>query len=227
MEKTKINKGRMYHATDLVLDKFSGSFASHGELKQAHQELKSGIVLIDEEQQVQVVDNKGLTQAKIGLRTDVTQRILKLSMALRALATIQKNTDMLTRSNYLLSDLNRLSDPVLADVCTMLLKLANPLRESLARFFLTDDDFSQTETALEEFKAAIPQKRLAVTVSKSSTKKISEVFKDTDKLLKEVIDVFVAPFQYQNPDFYREYCNARIVVGYTGRGKTKKETQAI
>ena len=42
---------------------------------------------------------------------------------------------MLNKSNYLLSDLNRLSDPVLADVCTMLLKLAKPLRESLARFF--------------------------------------------------------------------------------------------
>jgi len=61
MEKMKINKGRMYHATDLVLDKFSGLFANHDELKQAHQELKGEIVLIDEEQQVQVVDNKGLT----------------------------------------------------------------------------------------------------------------------------------------------------------------------
>jgi len=108
----------------------------------------------------------------------------------------------------------------------MLLKLAYPLRESLAKFFLTDDDFSQTETVLEEFKAAIPQKRLSVTVSKSSTTKITEVFKATDKLLKEVIDVFVAPFQFQNTDFYREYTNARIIVGYTGRVKKKKEIQA-
>jgi uncharacterized Fe-S radical SAM superfamily protein PflX len=52
---------------------------------------------------------------------------------------------------------------------------------------------------------------------------MNEVFKSIDKLLKEVIDVYVAPFEYQNPDFYREYCNARIIVGYTGRGKSKTE----
>lgn len=227
MDKTKINKGRMYHSTNLVLDKFSGSFADHAELNQAHSELKSGILLIDEEQQVQVVDNKGLTQAKVALRTDVTQRILKLTKALKALATLQKNTDLLTKTNYKLGDLNRLSDPILFDVVTMLMKLAGPLRPQLVKFFFTDEDFNRTEAAITEFKSAIPQKRLATTVSKSSTKKISEVFKSIDKLLKEVIDVYVAPFEYQNPDFYREYSNARIIVGYTGRGKSKAEQEIL
>ncbi|OFX62046.1 MAG: hypothetical protein A2066_05675 [Bacteroidetes bacterium GWB2_41_8] len=225
MDKTKINKGRMYHSSNLVLDKFSSTFTDHVELNQAHSELKSGISLIDEQQQVQVVDNKGLTQVKVALRTDVTQRILMFSKALKALATIQKNADLLTKSNYKLSDLNRLSDPILFDVGTMLVKLANPLRSQLEKFFLTDEDYKQTDAILAEFKAAIPQKRLATTVSKSSTKKISDVFKSIDKLLKEVIDVYVAPFEYKNPDFYREYTNARIIVGYTGRGKSKTETK--
>jgi hypothetical protein len=225
MDKTKINKGRMYHSTNLVLDKFSGSFADHAELIQAHSELKNGILLIDEEQQVQVVDNKGLTQAKVALRTELTQLILKLTMALKALGTSQKNTDLLTKTNYKLGDLNRLSDPILFDVAKMLLKLANNYRPQLVRFFFNDEDFNRTDVVIAEFKSAIPQKRLATTVSKSSTKKISEVFKSIDKLLKEVIDVYVGPFEYQNPDFYREYSNARIIVGYTGRGKRKMETK--
>jgi hypothetical protein len=215
----------MYHSTNLVLDKFSGSFADHAELIQAHSELKNGILLIDEEQQVQVVDNKGLTQAKVALRTELTQLILKLTMALKALGTSQKNTDLLTKTNYKLGDLNRLSDPILFDVAKMLLKLANNYRPQLVRFFFNDEDFNRTDVVIAEFKSAIPQKRLATTVSKSSTKKISEVFKSIDKLLKEVIDVYVGPFEYQNPDFYREYSNARIIVGYTGRGKRKMETK--
>jgi hypothetical protein len=117
--------------------------------------------------------------------------------------------------------LNRLADPILFDVGSMLLNLANPMREQLARYFLTEDDFKQTEALLTEFKASIFQKRLATTVSKSSTQKVTDVFKYLDKLLKEVIDVYVAPFQYESPDFYREYRNARIIVGYAGRGKTK------
>lgn len=42
-----------------------------------------------------------------------------------------------------------------------------------------------------------------------------------------VHDVYVAPFQYENPDFYREYHNARIIVGYTGRGKSKTGTENL
>jgi len=51
----------------------------------------------------------------------------KFLMALKALALIQKNTDLLTKSNYLLSDQNHLSDPILIDVFTMLFNLPNPL----------------------------------------------------------------------------------------------------
>ncbi len=64
---------------------------------------------------------------------------------------------------------------------------------------------------------------MATTVSKSSTQKVTDVFRSLDKLLREVIDVYVAPFQFENPDFYREYRNARIIVGYTGRGKSKTD----
>lgn len=211
----------MYHSSNLVLDKFSVLFADHPELNLAHQELKNGIALIDNEQQVQVVDNKGLTQGKLSKRNDLTQIVLKFSKAIKALATIEKNTDLLTKSNYLLSDLNRLPDPIFYDVGTMIFKLADPLRAQLVRFFILDEDFIRIEANLADFKASIPQKRLATTVSKSSTKKINDVYKATDKLLKEVIDVYVAPYEYQYPDFFREYSNARIIVGYTGRGKSK------
>ena len=223
MDKLKINKGRMYHSSDLVLDKFSSVFSGNEEMKQAHQELKSGIVFVDAEQQVLIVDNKGLTRTKIELRNEVTRRILKFSMALKALATYQKNSDLLTKATYKVTELNRLADPILFDVGTMLFNLANPMREQVARYFLTEDDFKQTETLLADFKTAIPQKRMATTVSKSSTQKVTDVFRSLDKLLREVIDVYVAPFQYENPDFYREYRNARIIVGYTGRGKSKTD----
>ena len=216
MDKVKINKGRMYQSTDLVLDKFADSFASIEELAQAHQELKGYIGIIDEEQQVQVVDHTGLTRTKIALRADVTRQIQKFSMALKAYATVQKDTDLLTKSSYRQSDLARLSDPILFDVGTMLYNLATPLRGQLAKYFLTAEEFTQMEFVLAEFRASIHQKRMATTVSKSSTKKINEVYHAIDKLLREVIDVYVAPFQFQNPDFYSEYGNARIVVGYTG-----------
>ncbi len=221
MRKSLINKGRMYVATDLSLDKFADTFAGNEELNEARRKLKDGLNSIGEVQQVLVVDNTGLTQYKYELRTGFTLHALKFAVGLKAYATTQKDTALLTKVSYQLTDFNRLPDPILFDVVTMLYRQADPIRDKLVRFFLTDEDFASMEKMLADFKGAFPQKRMATTVSKSSVEKIIAVFKSMDKLLKEVIDRLVAPYQYQNPDFYREYCNARIIVGYTGRGKSK------
>lgn len=221
MDKTKINKGRMYHSSDLVLEKFSPLFKEHAGLGHAHQALKSGILLIDEEQKLQVADSKGLTQNKEALRTELTRKMLKFSLGLKALATLKKNRELLVKCSFQMTQLNRLSDPILVDVGRMLHQQALQVREELAAFFLTEEEFKQLESLLTEFKGSIPQKRMATTVSKSSNRKIGEVFKSLDNLLKREIDVYVAPFQFDHPEFYSEYCNARIIVGYTGHGSSK------
>ena len=78
---------------------------------------------------------------------------------------------------------------------------------------------------LVDFKTAFPQKRMETTVLKSSIEKIIKVFKSMDKLLKKLIDRLFAPSPYQNPDLYHEYCNARIIVGFTVRGKSKPDQE--
>ena len=221
MKKVFINKARMYRSTDLALDKFAYLFAGNDELNAAHLALKNAIKVIDEDQEVLVVDSTGLTDNKIILRTVFTLRTLKISIGLKAYATTLKDTAMFTKVDYQLNDLNRLPDPILFNTGSMLFKLANPMRDKLARFFLTDDDFSGMEKMINDFKTAFPQKRMATTVSKSTNTKMAEVFRSTGKLLKEVIDVLVAPYQFEHPDFFREYTNARIIVGYTGSRKSK------
>jgi len=213
----------MYHTTDLVLDKYAYLFGEHAELIEACLELKNHIGLIDAHQQVQVVDNTGLTQTKKVWRKGVIDYALKFSKGLMALATVQKDTDLLARCSYTKSDLARLSDPILFDVVTMLFNLAASRKEPMNRFFVSADDFTLMESTLNGFKASIPQRRLSTTVSKSSTKQLNAIFKETDRLLKDVIDVLVDPFQFQYPDFVSEYTNARIIVGYTGRGKKNKD----
>lgn len=56
--------------------------------------------------------------------------------------------------------------------------------------------------------------------SKVSTSKIGEAFDSISKMLKEEIDVLMLLFEESHPDFYRAYKNARMIVEYTGRGKT-------
>jgi len=225
MKKVFINKGRMYYATIRVLRKYADVTAGNAELNEAFQQLISWISVINMEEEVLVVDNTGLTTSKDELRVVFTLCALKMATGLKAYATTLKDKKFFLKVNYQLNDFNRLPDPTLLNTGSMLFKLADPLRDKLARFFLTDDDFTGMEKMLVDFAVAFTDKRVATTASKSSNQNIKEVFSSMDKLLKEVIDILVAPYQYQNPVFFREYTNARIIVGYTGRGKSKPDQE--
>ena len=74
---------------------------------------------------------------------------------------------------------------------------------------------NQTEFRLH----SLPKRRVASSISKTSTGNIESVFTAQDKLLKDEIDVLMSLFQVSQPDFYNAYKNARAIVNYVGRGK--------
>ena len=75
------------------------------------------------------------------------------------------------------------------------------------------------EQLLAEFAVAIPRKRVATSISKTSTDNIESTFSAQEKLLREEIDVLMLLFQESHPDFYKAYKNAMAIVNYKGRGK--------
>lgn len=219
MNKSQINKFRMYEAVDL-------GFASHSELIQkfdelisARQRLQAGLQVIGQNRQVQEVDRTGLTKNKVQLRSELVNLILQFSAAIKAYATVIKNLDLKTRANYNPSELKTVSDPVLADIGLLLKDLATPYSKELLKYFIGEAEFTELDRLLVEFKTSIPKSRAAGNVSKTSTKNIGGIFEAMDKLLREEIDVLMLPFQFKESDFYNIYKNARSIVNYTGRGK--------
>jgi len=223
MNKRQINKSRMFETVDSVLDKNSSLFASLPELVSAHRRLKEGKTLILQYRQVQEAETTGLTTTKENVKTDFINSILKFSAALRAYATSTKNEDLKAKSHYVSSELKKVADPILFDIGTLLFGLANPIKTELTKYSVGEDEIAEMEALLPTFKLAMPQQRVATTESKVSTGNIDKVFKSTMKLLKEVIDELMLPFQFSQPDFYNTYKNARIIVNYSGRGKSKPD----
>lgn len=218
MNMTQINKSRMYRATNLVLANHSELFAQLGDLVMAHQRLQNGLDVIDQNRQVQEADTSGLTKSKIEKRNELVRRISQFSAALVAHATSMKMIELKTKATYTPSELKTSPDPVLYDIGVLLLKLATQYKPELVKYFVGDAEFTALESMLAEFKEAIPQRRVATSIAKVSTGNIGETFNEIDKLLKEEIDVLMAPFQFIHVDFYKEYKNARKIVNYSGRG---------
>lgn len=213
----------MFETVDSVLDKNSSLFESMPELVSAHRMLKEGKTLILQYRQVQEAETSGLTTTKENVKTDFINSILKFSAALRAYATSTKNEDLKAKAHYVSSELKKVPDPILFDIGTLLFKLAAPIKIELTKYSVGEEEIAEMEALLPGFKLTYPQQRVATTESKMSTGNIDKVFKSMMKLLKEVIDELMLPFQFSKPDFYNTYKNARLIVNYSGRGKGKPD----
>lgn len=219
MNKSQINKFRMYEAVDLGFASHSEIIEKFDELVAARQRLQVGLQVIGQNRQVQEADSTGLTKNKVQLRSGLINLILQFSAAIMAYATAIKNLDLKTKANYIPSELKTVADPVLADIGQLLKDLAVPFSKDLVKYFVGEAEFAEMDRLLAEFKSSIPKRRVAGNVSKVSTKNIGDVFDAMDKLLREEIDVLMLPFQFKEADFYNAYRNARGIVNYTGRGK--------
>lgn len=219
MNKTQINKLRMYEAVNLVLSNHAARFTQLEDLVSGHQRLQLNIQQIGQHRQVQKTDNSGLTEVKFDLKMNVINKVLQLSAALKSLANSTHNKELKTKADYTKSDLLLSADPVLYDIGILLVNLANPLQAELSKYFVSPAKLQDVSALLTEFNASIPQKRVANSVSKVSTLNISEVFNSTSKMLKDEMDVLMLLFEQAEPDFYRAYINARRIVDYMGRGK--------
>jgi hypothetical protein len=221
MEKKQINKLRMFRAVDQVLDNQSQIFAELEDLVLGHQRLKDGLVILGQNRQVQEADNSGLTDNKTDLRLNLVNRILQLSTALKAHANSSKNKELKAKVSYTRSDLLTSPDPVLYDIGTLMVNLATPILSDLNKYFVSNDKMDELNGLLADFIAAIPQKRVANSVSKVSTVNIAEVVNSLITLLREDVDVLMQLFEETQPDFYKAYKNARIIVDYSGGGPSK------
>ena len=224
MNKTQINKLRMFESVNLVLSNHSSLFVQLEDLVLGHQRLKNGIQQIGQYRQVQETDNSGLTEVKIDLRTNVITQELQLSAALKSYGNSTHNKELKTKANYSKSDLSQSADPVLYDIGILLVNLATPLQAELSKYFVSVEKLNDLGNLLMEFYAAIPQKRVANSMSKVSTSNIVEVFNAMSKMMKDEMDVLMLLFEQAEPDFYKAYKNARIIVDYSGRGKVEPET---
>jgi len=210
----------MYLATDKVLDVNRPLFEGLEELTTAQNRLKEYIQQVEANRQVQEANQTGITETKVVMRQELTMLVQKVIAGLTAYSTATKDATLRQKVHYSQTSLARMPDPVFTDVARLILAEARPRVDSLGKYFVMDSDLARLEVLIPQFKAAIPQKRVATNISKVSTLNIADVFAATDKLLKQEIDLLMMPFQFTQPDFYNAYKNARIIVNYSGRGKT-------
>nr|WP_319512540.1 hypothetical protein [uncultured Draconibacterium sp.] len=218
MNLNQINKIRMFAASSMVLSNHSTLFASSEVLNQKLQTFGGILTQLEGYRQVQEQNTSGLTLSKENLRGDVENLSLRVSVALIAYATATGDANLKRMAKYTPSKLAKVSDVVLCDIAENMITMATPIVAALEIYFVTQAELDTLHQKTLDFKAAIPQNRVATSSRKASTATIDQLIRDANNILKNEIDPLVQPFQFINPDFYQQYKNARIIIDYTGRG---------
>ena len=219
MNKRQLNKWRMFGSVVTVLDENSALVSSLNDLAAAKERFKTGLVNINQNRQVQEAKTTGLTVQKKAKRVKLLQWITKFSAALKGYATSVNDEDIKAKADYTPSNLLRVADSVIYDIGMLHYGMALAHKAEMVRYFIGDTELLAMEQLLAEFALAIPRKRVATSISKTSTDNIENTFSTQEKLLREEIDVLMLLFQDSHPDFYKAFKNARAIVNYTGRGK--------
>jgi len=213
----------MYQAVQTVMDENNSIWQPVTSVADVANKVKSIIVDILELRQIQELNTNGITVNKETLRENLVQSTLKVSRAIVAYATVTKNYQLLGEVNYTKSDFTTARENILYDRAILVHSRAVPLETELAAYLIKPEDIAIIQTLADDFIKAIPEKRVAVSVKKTSTIDLKQKFSDMDAVLKEQLDRMILLFETEKPDFVKQYFTARIIVDL-GHRTTNHET---
>ena len=219
MQKSQESKVKMDRATAGILSGYETIVTGTPGLSAA---LASLVNLVDEtatHSQGQMNKGAELTAQKSEARAALTVATLKVCAALAAYATASADPNVKTlKGKYQIADseVKRLRDMPLFTYAYMVFSDASPFATMLEPF-ATAAEVAELKTVADNFNTLLPQKRTQLSMSALSTQNLEDAIARIDALLNETIDVLVKPWEYKNPDFYRAYNNARIIVDAASR----------
>ena len=229
MKKTQESKIKMARATAGILAANEEIVAGTPGLGNAAELLMELIGETEFHSQGQLNTGTEFTTRKNEARTALTGATLKVAAALAAYGTASADPVVqLLKAKYQVSDnkVKKMRDMSLFTFASMVYADASPVAAQLAPF-ATEEDVVGLKNLADSFNELLPQKRTQLSKSSLSTQNLEDAVDRIDKLLKDTIDVLVKPWEYSQPDFYRAYINARIIVDAPSRKTNGATTEPM
>ncbi|HQU83462.1 MAG TPA: carboxypeptidase-like regulatory domain-containing protein [Pyrinomonadaceae bacterium] len=202
----------MSRTVEKLSDDFPAIIALIPALVTAIAELKAHIAEILSLEQAIGTDLKGVTRDKSVLKTELAKLASIVAGAIYAYATVIKNNTLAQEVNTNNSKLLKTRDDLLAPRCQAIHDKALNLRGELADYNIDAEKLSELQTAIDNYQAATPKTRIAVTDRKVLIKQQTAVFKKIDELFTKRIDKLVATLSATHPEFVDKYESDRKVI---------------
>jgi hypothetical protein len=212
MNKNQENKLSMYYVVRKVCTDNNSVWSGLTAYATAFGNFTANITALEAALEKQLQATTGYAKNKRATEEAMVDKAIEIAKAVFAYAKNQNDTVLQAKVNYSRSDLLRERDSVTMQLCQGVKDEAQPLVGALGPYGVTNTDLTQLQTLIDAFDAANPTPRAAITSRKRATDAISKLEKDIDDILKGVMDPLMENFKATQPDFYKLYFDARIIV---------------
>ena len=154
----------------------------------------------------------GITQDKAFLRNKLIDTTVSISSAIFAYASSVNNFDLKQKVGFPKSDLAKLRDELLAGTCRNVFSAGASNLPALADYGITQPKLDALLTEVEDYEAAVPEPRNAVSNRSAQGVELVTLFRQADDVLKTRMDKLAVTFKAANAKFYNGYKINRIIL---------------
>ncbi len=229
MKTKQLVKLNMFNALQEVMDKNKPVWSEVEKLKQAFDKFKENNIRLNELKNENEKDLNPVVNAKADLRKTLINSTVPSLNVILAFAHENGDKELLKKFNFSRNKLTKSKDLDLIEKCKSVFKTAEKLfnksvndaekvdsklkenKIDILSFGLTEEMLAELEKTEKDFIDSHLALRDTIELKNKSAKKITEVIKVNDKLLKNNLDLLLSIFESSHPEFYANYTNARII----------------
>lgn len=202
----------MYISVQTVVNKYNTVWSGLPAFVTAFGEFEGVIQSIQDTRLVQEGDISGVPKDKAQAKEAAIQKALEVSTAVFAYAAKNNNNTLKAKVDYSPSELRKSRDTVLIDRLQVIHQEANNIVGSLGDYGIDATDLTELQSLIDAYENLVEEPREAITNRSEATAALPGLFKQGDGLLDEQLDKLMEQFKQDNPKFYRQYFNARIII---------------
>jgi len=212
MDKSQKSKLKMSNSVNNVFITYQEEVDKDPGLKNAVADFNKITNDIDINGQNQLIDIRGKSEKKQMLESSIIDSTFDLQNRIMSFAASVKNPDLYERADNTRWELIRMYDDELYFHTQTLIKIAEKYKDELVPFGVEEKmvaDYGKEADGYIDY-CQIPHD--AIQIRKKATENLYVLFPELMRFLSHVLDANMVRYYKTNPDFYKDYFNARMLV---------------
>ena len=160
----------------------------------------------------QIINRKGSTATKEQFRISLIDKTIIVARKVEAFAVNNNNSELAANVKFSFTTVEKMPDNLLVATANLIHDTALSIITDLAAYNLVNANLVDYKTNIDAFFSYLPKPRTGIVAKKDATTELRKLFSETDDLLKNKIDILVSSVESDQPHFYINYNNSRILI---------------